>query len=283
MDEKILVTGATGTVGSEVIRSLIKLKIPVRAAVRDISSAKKMFGDEVKYVRFDFGKSETFGEALINIEKLFLVRPPPISDVKKYIFPLIDYAKNSGVTHIVFLSLMGVNRLMPHYKIEKYMETSGINYTHLRANFFMQNLSTFYRDIIRDNHEIFIPAGKGKTSFIDVRDIADVAVKVFNDSKYQNGAYTLTGCETLDYFEVAQIFTRVLGKEIIYCDPSAREYNKRMKEMNIPDDFIKVMSRIYFIVRMGKAARITRDTEEILGRKPIKMEKFVQDYSQCWV
>lgn len=218
MSNNILVTGATGNVGFEVVRLLSERGYPVKAAVRSYSTSRLNLPSGVESVAFDFEQPQTFEPALRDINTLFLVRPPAILQVKKYIYPAIALAQAVGVERIVFLSLLGAERIaiLPHAKIEAYIKSLGLPYTFLRPSFFMQNLSTTHCQDIRDNNEIFVPAGKGKTSFIDVRDIAAVAVKVMTEPGHENKAYPLTGSEALDYYKVAEIFTNTLGRQIVY-------------------------------------------------------------------
>lgn len=281
MIQSVLITGASGNVGSELIKSLRNRNIYTRAGVRDTDKEKKG-ADEA--VIFDFANPATYKKALEGVEGLFLLRPPQISDVTTYLFPVVDEAKNQGIKQIVFLSLMGAqwNIFAPHHKVEKYLKSSGVPYTFIRPSFYMQNLSTFYKDEIKNKSEIFVPAGYGKTSFIDVRDIAEVSACVFTDEKYLNQAYTLTGSEVLTYFEVAGIMSAVLGKVITYRNPSSNEYIDRKRKEGMAEDFISVMSKIYLVSRLRLAGGITHDVEEILGRKPIMLKQFVEDYKLIW-
>jgi uncharacterized protein YbjT (DUF2867 family) len=120
----------------------------------------------VACVAFDFLQPETYAAAFAGQRAVFLIRPPTISDVKRYINPAVDAAVQAGVAHIVFLSLLGVekNAFVPHHKIEAHLLASGIAYTFLRASFFMQNLSTTHREDIARHDENFVPAGHGKMS-----------------------------------------------------------------------------------------------------------------------
>lgn len=284
ISNRILVTGATGNVGSFVVRLLHTQGHQLRAAVRNRSEANKNLPSGVESIEFDFGQPETFKPALEGINKLFLVRPPAISQVKKYIYPVIKAAGAAGVKHIVFLSVLGAehNLLVPHAQIEAQIKSFGLPYTFLRASFFMQNLSTIHCQDIRDNDEIFVPAGKGKTSFIDVRDIAAVAVKVMTEPGHENRAYALTGDKSLDYYEVAEIFTYVLGRRIVYSNPSILKFAIKMYSRSLEAKFVAVMIGIYTTVRFGLGAGVTQDLEHILHRAPISMEKFVRDYQKFW-
>ncbi len=286
MGNTVLVTGATGNVGRHVVTSLQALGEPVRAAIQEgtKASARELLGESVELAGFDFYHPGTIREALDGVDRLFLIRPPAIADVKSYVNPVVDFAIDAGVKQIVFLSLMGIERARtaPHYKVEQYILNRDVPYTFLRPSFFMQNLNTFYRDEIRERDEIFLPAGKGKTSFIDTRDIGAVAARVFTSEDHHNRAYTLTGSEALDYFDVAEIFSEVLGREITYANPNPWAYRRRMKARGISPEFVKVMQGLYFVVRMGWSDTVTDDVERLLSRPPITMREYVQDYAECW-
>jgi uncharacterized protein YbjT (DUF2867 family) len=180
---------------------------------------------------------------------------------------------------------LGAERIaiVPHAKIEAYIQSLGLSYTFLRPSFFMQNLSTTHCQDIKDNNEIFVPAGKGKTSFIDVRDIAAVAVKVMTESGHENKAYPLTGSTALDYYEVAEIFTNILGRQIDYTNPSIFNFAWRMYQRGLKTEPIAVMLGIYTTAKLGLAAKVTEDVRHLLRRSPISMEKFVRDYRTSWM
>jgi uncharacterized protein YbjT (DUF2867 family) len=215
---KILVTGATGNVGQEVLRLLQSYDCHVCAAVRNPNSAKQILGSNIQTVPFDFTNPDTFDRAFLQVNKIFLVRPPALANIRLQIAPALNAAKLAGVEHIVFLSILGAehNRFLPHSKIERYINQLGIRATFLRASFFMQNFNTTHTEDIKVRGELLLPAGNGKTSFIDVRDVAAVAVRTLIEDGHQGRAYTLTGAEALTYYEVADIFTSVLGKRVRY-------------------------------------------------------------------
>ncbi len=287
MVRNILVTGATGNVGREVVRLLSDLDYPVTAAVRNPIEALKSFGSNVRCVSFDFTNPETFTNAFAGINKLFLVRPPAIADIHK-ITPALNAAKRSGVEEIVFLSIIGAdkNRIVPHYAIERAIEQLNIPSVFLRCSFFMQNLNTTHREDIRLRDRLFMPAGNGRTSFIDVRDIAAVAVKILTESKGElpiDCAYDLTGATALTYAEVANTFTTVLGRPIQYTNPSIPIFIWQMLRQGFPLQFVLVMVGIYTTARFRLADMVTTDVQQLLGRSPILIDRYVEDYRECWL
>lgn len=284
MAETILVTGATGNVGAELIKALHGRGLAVRAAVRNAEKARRQLGADIDYVTFDFRRPETFGPTFAGVRSLFLVRPPDIADVAGVIAPAMRAARQAGVEHVVFLSLLGAerNRVVPHHRIEQLLQASGMAWTFLRASFFLQNLDTTHRADIRDNDEIFVPAGQGRTSFIDVRDIAAVAALALSGPDHRNQAYPLTGDPALSYGDVAQIFSEVLGRPIRYANPSPLSFALRMRARRYPWPYIAVMVGIYTTARLGLAASVTPHTTQLLGRPPLSVRQYVQDYQACW-
>jgi uncharacterized protein YbjT (DUF2867 family) len=276
---RILVTGATGNVGQEVIKELRRRGQRIVAAVFDERDAQRAPAD-VEKVTLDFDRAETFAPAMRGIDKLFLMRPPQIADVERRLHPAIDAAQAAGVKQIVFLSLMGVNPRVPHYKVEQKILATGLPYTFVRPSFYMQNLDTFYRDDIRLRDELFVPAGGAKTSFIDVRDIGAVAAMALAEPGHEGKAYTLTGSEALDYYEVAELFSGTQGRRITYKRPTPAEYAARQKALGVPDEFIDVMRMLYWTVRLGIGKKVTPELGELLGRAPVTMAQYAADYKE---
>lgn len=279
----ILVTGATGNVGEEVVKALQARDMTFRVGVRNVERVQDTFGNDVDVVRFDFLDESSFSKAFDGIDALFLVRPPQLANVEKEIIPALDAAIKAGVKHMVFLSLQGVenNKVTPHYKIEQYLLQADVDYTFLRAGFFMQNLSTTHQKEIRERDEIAVPVGKALTSFIDVRDIAAVAVEALTDRKHRNQSYTLTGSEALSYYQVADILSEALGRTIRYTNPSPfRFFFAQQRLAGIGYAFVVTM--LYTITRFGNASEVSDDVKAILAREPISFRTFVWDYRDYW-
>lgn len=283
MDAEIFVTGAPGNVGTEVVRELQRQGVPFRVGVFNAVAALES-NPGIEVVPFDFLRPETHRPAFRGIKHLFLVRPPALANVERDIAPAVRTAIACGVEHIVFLSLQGVekNRVVPHHKIEQLIVESGVHYTFLRASFFMQNLSTTQAEEIRVQGEIALPVGKAKTSFIDVRDIAAVAVRTLTEAQHVDRIYTLTGGESLDYTEVAAKLSLVLNRRIRYTNPSAIQFIARQLQAGHKLDYTLVVAALYTITRFGNAKQTSRDVEAILGRAPISFDQFAYDYRACW-
>ena len=281
---KILITGATGNVGGELIKICSRKNVEAVAAVTDSTQSSAQFASGIIPRKFDFTQPETYAGAMHGVSKVFLMRPPAISNVLRDIFPFLEYCRRARLEQIVFLSLLGAEKLFftPHRKIELEILRLGIPYTFLRPSFFMQNLATTHRDEIKNENEIFVPAGKGKTSFVDVRDIAEVAFTSLLGARHLNKSYELTGSEALSYFEVAEILSDVLKKPIAYRNPLLFSFIWRSWRKHKNLSFVLVMAIIYTTARFGQAGLITEELPKLLGRKTISFRQFAEDYKDYW-
>ncbi len=278
---KVLITGATGNVGIEVLFALKKANYPlkVNAGVRDTDFGnEKLANLNVDIIKFDFTNSDTYLPALQDIDLLFLLRPPQISDVTKYFKPLIDMAKQAAVKHIVFLSVQGVekSKIIPHHKIEKLIVESKIPYTFLRPAYFMQNFTTTLRNDIVKNHRIYLPAGEAKFTVIDVKDIGTVSAKVLSEPhNHLHKCYELTNNEILTFTEMAEIMSKGIGKKINFISPNLLQFflTKRKEKMPIP--LILVMIMLHYFPRFGKTPNTTDCVKHITGMEPMSFDNFV--------
>jgi len=284
-NRKILVIGAPGNVGTEVVKGLIAANVPFRVGARDVDRARQVLIGAPEIVAFDFLNPATFTAAFANIDKLFLVRPPALGNVPRDIAPALTAAKAAGVTQVVFVSIQGVehNKRVPHYKIEMLIRALGFDYTFLRASFFMQNFTTTHRTELQQRSEIALPVGKAKTSFIDTRDIGAVATRTLIDPGHTNQAYTLTGSEALDYYQVAALLSDVLKRPIRYTNPSPVRFIVEQLGLKRPIDMVLVMTMLYTITRFGNATEVTDDVQRILQRPPITFRQFATDFRDLWL
>jgi uncharacterized protein YbjT (DUF2867 family) len=287
----LVVTGPTGNVGAELVQLLVDRKgqIPFRVAAHNPATLHQKYGTDVEAVQFDYDDRTTWPAVLEGIQTLFLLFPlPHPRTVQTRMKPLIDAAVQAGCKHIVYISVPGADRykVVPHYQVERHIEASGANFTFLRSSFFMQNL---YRRIsthgidIAENNEIFIPAGRGRTSFIDSRDVAAVAFDaVLHPDVHANQAYVLSGAERLNYIEVAQQFTEIFGRPIRYSNPSYLQFWLRMRERRVPGDVIVFMTIVYTLTRLGRNEPLTDTLPRLLKRPPTSVRQFIQNNLWRW-
>lgn len=277
----ILLTGASGNVGLEIIKNFSQKNDNVRllAGVRDKSVDHQILEQYgVASIYFDFGDRQSIEEAFSSIDTLFLLRPPQLADVKKYFAPMIEIAVGKKVGHIVFLSVQGAqsNPYIPHFKIEKLIEKSGIPYTFLRPAYFMQNFTTTLRKDLVENDRIYLPAGKSKFTLIDVEDLGRVASIILkNPDRHRNQAYDLTNQEQLDFGKMAEILTEVLGKKINFSSPNLISFYLKKRKEKVPRMFILVMIMLHYLPRFSSTSETTNWIEEISGKEPKTFLEFV--------
>ena len=281
----ILVIGALGNVGAEVVKQVLARGGKVRVADIDEKKLKERFGDSVETVRFDFTDPTTYQATFKDVKKMYYMRPPHLTNIQRDMYPSMDAAKRAGVTHVVFLSLIGIEnaKYVPHYKVETYLHKIKMQTTCLRCSFFMQNLNTTHQREIKERNEIFVPVGNAKTSFIDVRDIGAVAALALTEQGHSGKNYDLTGSEALDYWEATRIMSEILGREIVYRNPNPFHFFIETVRRGTPFMFALVQMGLYTSTRFGMAENITHEVEKLAGRKPILFRQYVIDYKNYWL
>jgi uncharacterized protein YbjT (DUF2867 family) len=279
----ILVTGATGNVGSAVLRTLAANGVEARVAGRAGQAGAHLPDDGVA---FDFADPSTWSAAFEGVDSMFLMRPPAIGNVRRDLLPAVAAAREAGVRHVVFLSLQGAekNKIVPHAAVEKWLRSSGLVWTFVRASFFAQNLSTIHAADIRDRNEIVVPAGNGPTAFVDAEDVGAVAATALLDpTAHGRKAWTVTGPRALTYHQVAEILSTELGRPIRYTRPRLSRYIRHAHgSLGMPWRMVAVTSAIYTTARLGLAAGLTADVEAVLGRDPIDFVAFAHRQRLAW-
>lgn len=274
---KVLVLGSTGNIGWPLVQLLQQdPAVNVVAGVHHHPTAA-MQALNVATVPFDFLDPATFEPALADVDQLFFVRPPQLADPEHDMLPFLKAVQQHQPRQVVFVSLQGVekNPMVPHRKIERMIVDLQLPHTFLRPSFFMQNLITSHGQDLLDRHDLFIPAGNAKTSFIDCQDIAAAAQVVLKDPQYLGQALTLTGSEALTYQQVAAIMTAHLGFEITYSKPGLLRFRHTMLKRGIPKEFVNVMVMLYVITRLGNAKTTTDTLGQLLQRPPRSFAQFV--------
>ena len=282
MSKPILVVGATGTVGKPVVDMLVEKDARVRVLVHT-PRKKQMFENMKVSVYFgDVDHLETLVEPLNGVEKLFIALPSSENQEEREI-NLINAAIRSGVEHIVKISIMGatldslISIARKHYLIEERLWGSGINYTILRPNYYMQN---FLKDAetIRNKNQITTAIGSAEISMIDARDVAKVAVESLLNPSHEKQTYLLTGTEAITFKDAADVFTDLFDRHVELKNVSPEEYRKRMLGAGYPLWYANDVMHIAREFNDGVGEVVSPRFEIIMGEKPRTFRDFVKDY-----
>jgi uncharacterized protein YbjT (DUF2867 family) len=286
MTTTILVTGATGTIGSHVVAALAKEPdVKVRAAVRTGEKAKALTGANVTPVDFDYDQPATVAAALAGADKVFLLTP--FSDKQAELGKgLVDAAAKAGVKHVVKLSAIGSD-IEPgiqlgrwHRAVEKHLEASGLAWTILRPNNFFENFVNYYPPAKDGN--IYLPWGTAACSFMAGADIAAVATKALTTPGHEGKAYALTGPEAITIAQAAGAIAEVSGRKIAYVDVPEAAAKKAMLDMGMPGWMVDAMMELHAIDKAGYAAAVTDEVPRLLGRPATTFLDFAKQRAAAW-
>jgi uncharacterized protein YbjT (DUF2867 family) len=279
----ILITGATGNVGQEVLRHLshIPHAHELYAGLRnpDTDAHKLLPFEGVKTVAFDFEDPTTFAAAFEGMDTVFLLRPPHLSQVTKYFAPLVQALQKAGVREVLFLSVQGAEKsaVIPHHKIEKLLQASGCQYIFLRPGYFMQNLSTTLLPEIRHRKRLFVPAGNALFNWVDVANIGEAAAQLLlTFEQHANSAYELTGQENFSFTEVAQRMSRILDTPIRFDHPGLLRFYWHQRKQGTTAGMVVVMMLLHYLPRFQLPPAISPAYEMLSGKKPTSLDEFLE-------
>lgn len=272
MNGKILVLGATGNVGSALISQLVAAGEKVKAASR---KAVPVTGAEA--VRFDYGDESTYAAAFAGVDRAYVLVPAGRVDILELLTPVLKAAVERKVK-VVFQSAMGVDAddSIPYRQAELFLERSGIPYVILRPNWFADNFHTYWHAGVQSGI-IAVPAGDGKTSFIDTRDIAASAAAALRSSKFDNQAFNLTGPEALGYADAAAVLSKIVGRTIRYTPVDDATFTAALTSAGVPKDYASLLAALFHPVREGWTARVTSDVQTLTGRPPRSVAEYAKD------
>ena len=288
MAGKILVTGATGNVGSGLIPELIAKGASVRALVRDESQAQGLRDAGVEVVIGDLDKPETLDAAFSGVDKVFLLTPPSPAQITQARNGIVA-AKCSDSPYVVRLSA-GALKTAPdsparvtrqHAEIDAELKASGLPYTILRPHGFMQNTLMAAQSVASDG-SVYMPMKNGKLGMIDVRDIVEVAAKVLTEDGHQGKTYGLTGPASISFHDVAAGLSKALGKEVKYVDVPLEAGREAMVGMGLSEWFADALTEYNKAFSEGLGDFTTGDVEELTGHPARSFETFARDFAQAF-
>jgi uncharacterized protein YbjT (DUF2867 family) len=277
----ILVTGATGNIGSAVLEKLVEAGQPVRVLARDPAKLEK-HGGAFEIVKGDLARPETLDAAFAGVDKLFLLATVP--DLPKLAGHAIDAAKKAGVKHVVFVSSSAMPRIQIgrwHAEAEAKLKASGIAWTILQPGAFASN-TLWWVGSIKAQGAVFQPWGDGKVAPIDPRDIADVAVKALTSPGHEDKVYVLTGPEAVSAADELAKIGAAIGRPLRFVDVPEDAVREAMLKAGSPEIMVDALLEAMALVKTGYGSEITETVEQILGRKARTFDEWLKDHVKAF-
>lgn len=272
MSGQILVFAANGNVGQPLVAALLAKGEQVKAASRTGTAVGGAQG-----VAVDIDDPSTLARAFEGVDRVFLLAPTGSLDITGRLLPVIEAAVARKVK-VVLMTALGVDadEAIPYRQVELALERSGTPFVIVRPNWFADNFHTFWKPGI-DHGVIAVPAGDGKTSFIDTRDIAESAAAALTTDRFDGRAFNLTGPEALSYGEAAAVLSRVTGKAIAYTPVDDDGFVGILTGAGVPEPYARFLATLFHPVREGWTARVTGDVETLTGHAPRSLATYAQD------
>lgn len=272
MSGQILVFAANGNVGQPLVAALLAKGEQVKAASRTGTAVGGAQG-----VALDIDDPSTLARAFEGVDRVFLLAPTGSLDITGRLLPVIEAAA-ARKAKVVLMTALGVDadEAIPYRQVELALERSGTPFVIVRPNWFADNFHTFWKPGI-DHGVIAVPAGDGKTSFIDTRDIAESAAAALTTDRFDGRAFNLTGPEALSYGEAAAVLSRVTGKAIAYTPVDDDGFVGILTGAGVPEPYARFLATLFHPVREGWTARVTGDVETLTGHAPRSLATYAQD------
>ena len=284
----ILITGATGKNGVEILQRLSGRGEPIRAMVRKqrgVANGAPNCG--LEFVVADFDDTASLRKALDGVQRAFLVTNSS-EQVEERQLRFIALARESGVKHIVYLSQLHASSASPlrflryHAAVEDALRKSGMSYTNLRPNLYMQGLLMIGKSIATEGR-FFAPAGEARVSVVDVRDIAAVAVAALTQTRHEGKTYDLTGPEALTHLQMAEQLSQALNRPITFVDLPEKAFRDALRGFPMPNWQADGLIEDYAHYRRGEAAGITSAVKEVTGEAPRSFREFARDHQAAFL
>ena len=279
----ILLTGATGKTGSATAKALNERGIKFRALIRNEEKREgiESLGGEV--IIGSIENKEAVDQSMVDIETALILLPNSENQLSLE-KQLVDSAKQAGANRIVKMSSIEatpdatspIPRL--HLESEEYIKQSGLNWTMVKPNFYMQNLLASAATI-KDQGKIFLPMGEGKTGMIDTTDVGKVLAKVLSEDGHESMNHEITGPEILSFFEVAEIFTQGLGKQVDYIDVPLAAYKETLGQFLTNQWHLDAVIDLFKGIADGGIEEKTDTYSNLMGESPKSLSQFVSENS----
>ena len=279
----ILITGATGKTGSAAVQELSNQNIPFRVLIRNEDKLNQITDMGGEVIIGTIEDDAALNQAMEGVQKALVLLP----NSEQQLFlekKVVDAALEANVQHIVKMSSMEAvpeaTSPIPklHMQSENYIKNSGMNWTMIKPNFFMQNLLGSGKTIVEQN-KFFLPMGEGKAGMIHTKDVGTVIAKVLSEDGHEGQNYEVTGPEILSFHDVAEIFSKVLGKKVDYINVPIDEYKKTLSQFLTNQWHLDSVIDLFKDIAEGGIEDKTDTFEDLIGKSPCSLEQFIQEYS----
>ena len=278
----LLLTGVTGKTGGASAQALLKKGIPLRAIVRNAEKAAGLKAAGVELVLGDVTDRAVLEKAMVGISKALMIMPNGEKQLELE-KQFVDVAKQAGVKHVIKMSsieaVADAKSPIPkiHYASEQYLMTSGLGWTMVKPNFFMQNFLGS-AGTIKEQGKIFLPMGEGKTVMADTRDIGAVVAAVMTGTGHEGKSYEITGPEVLSFADAAARFSKVLGRKIDYVHVPMPAYRQTLSRFLTNPWHLNAVCELFQEIADGHVLRTTDTVQKLTGKPPTSLEQFIRDH-----
>lgn len=284
----ILVTGATGHFGRATLQSLLAKGVPaqqITALVRTETATNEFKAQGIAAVIADYDDYSSLVAAFAGVEKLLFISGSDIMNRLSQHENVINAAKEAGVKHLVYTSFQRKNETessplwvvaQSHIQTENWLKASGMAYTILKNNLYMDFLPGFIGEKVLESGVLYVPAGHGKVGAVLRSEMAEAAATILATPNHEGKEYHLTNTKALSYDEMAQIISEASGKEINYISPAAVDYKTVLSHHGVPEEVIGIFSSFAIAQAEGELDNESHDLEKLLGRQPLSIADFLK-------
>ena len=278
----LLLTGVTGKTGGASAQALLKKGVTLRAIVRNAEKAAGLKAAGVELVLGDITDRAVLEKAMVGISKALMIMPNGEKQLELE-KQFVDVAKQAGVKHVIKMSsieaVADAKSPIPkiHYASEQYLMTSGLGWTMVKPNFFMQNFLGS-AGTIKEQGKIFLPMGEGKTVMADTRDIGAVVAAVMTGTGHEGKSYEITGPEVLSFADAAARFSKVLGRKIDYVHVPMPAYRQMLSRFLTNPWHLNAVCELFQEIADGHVLRTTDTVQKLTGKPPTSLEQFIRDH-----
>jgi|WetSurMetagenome_2_1015567.scaffolds.fasta_scaffold24475_2 NAD(P)H dehydrogenase (quinone) len=284
---KILITGATGQLGSAVVNELIEKKLTKNLSVlaRDLSKVSKLKETGVHLVQGDYNNYNSLIKAFKGVDKLYFVSGSDVLNRSPQHENIVKAAKEANVGHVIYTSFQRKTDdatspiafvAKAHILAEKLIKESGLTYTIMKHALYADIVPTFMGDQVLNSGVIFLPAGNGKASFTSRKDMASAGVAVLTGKGHENKIYEISVDRSYSFSDVAVLLSELSGKQIHYAAPDADTFSKALEKAGVPKDGILVMTSFCKAISQGEFDFPDKTLEKLIGRKPESLKDFLK-------